>query len=353
MSFFKGLNWVIVFLILSIFVFGLLAIWANDPKLASQQLLFGLIGILLFFLVSAIDIRIFKDFVFIFWLVSLVLVFLVTFFVPEIRGSSRWFEVGFFRFQPTELTKPVLIFFLASIFSNSSETRLLFKSFGIVAPFVILAFFQPDLGNAIIFILLWYFSLFAAGFNWKILVSLASFLVLLIPAFLFILAPYQKARLETFLNPQTDPLGSGYSVIQSQIAVGAGQFTGRGLMNATQSKLEFLPEAPTDFIFASIAEGLGFVGSLILIGLFFVLIYQFIEKSYVSDRFSQIVILQVAGLIFIQFFINLAMSVGLLPVVGITLPFVSYGGSSLVTSLILAGFACSQIRFAQKPVDHL
>lgn len=352
MFFLKGLNLTIVFLILAIFSFGLLAIFANEPNLAFQQLLFFALGILAFLAISAFDIRIFKDVLPFFWIVSLVVVFFVTFFAPEIRGSARWIELGFFRFQPTELAKPVVILFLASIFSQDGQpAKLILKSLGIILPFVFFAFLQPDLGNAIIFILIWYFGLFIAGFNWKILASIASLFLILIPAFLFVLAPYQKLRLETFLNPQVDPLGAGYSVIQSQIAVGAGKFWGRGLVDATQSRLEFLPEAPTDFIFASISEGLGFVGSIVFISLFFTLIYQLITKSQVSDRFSQIVILQVAALLFIQFFINLAMSVGLLPVVGITLPFVSYGGSSLVTSFILFSLVQSQIKFAPKPVD--
>lgn len=352
MSFLKGLDLTVIFLICAISSFGLLAIFATEPKLAVQQLLVALFGILLFLAISSSDIRIFKDLAILFWVVSLVLVFSVTFFAPEIRGAARWIEIGFFRLQPTELAKPFVILALASIFSQDEKpTKLLLKSLVIVLPFVVLTFLQPDLGNAVIFALIWFFGLFVAGFNWKILAGALFLFILVLPLFLFVLTPYQRLRFETFLNPTQDPLGAGYSVIQSQIAVGAGKIFGRGLTNATQSKLEFLPEASTDFIFSSISEGLGFVGSVIFIALFFLLIYQLITKSQVSDRFSQIVILQVAGLIFSQFFINLAMSIGLLPVVGITLPFVSYGGSSLVASFVLVAFAQSQIRFAPKPVD--
>jgi len=219
---------------------------------------------------------------------------------------------------------------------------------GLVFPFVLAAFWQPDLGNAIIFILIWYLALFVSGYDIKILGSLGLLFLILLPVWLLILAPYQRNRIETFLNPRTDPLGAGYSVIQSQIAVGSGQIFGRSLSGATQSKLEFLPEAPTDFIFASIAESYGFVGALIFICLFSILIYNLITRALAFDRFSQILFLLTAGLLSFQFLINLAMSVGLLPVVGVTLPLVSYGGSSLISSFILLSFVQSRLRFAPR-----
>lgn len=346
----KGVNLTIVFLICAISGFGLLTIFVQNSQLAVQQFLFFLLGLLIFFRISHFDVRIFKDLSLLLWLVSLVLVFFVTFFGPEVRGAHRWIELGFFRFQPTELGKPAVILFLAKVLSNNSKDAglNLLQSIGIVAPFSILAFLQPDLGNAIIFVIIWFLAIFASGYNWRTIGAISAFFLAILPFLFFILAPYQKLRLETFLNPGGDPLGAGYTVIQSQIAVGAGKVFGQGLVGATQSRLEFLPEAPTDFIFASLAENLGFVGTIIFLGLFLTLIYQIIKLSVVSDRFPQILILEVAGILFFQLFINLSMSVGLLPVVGVTLPFVSYGGSSLIASFILLAFVQSQIRFASR-----
>ncbi len=351
MTVLKGVNLTTVFLILAISGFGILAIFVQNSQLAAQQFLFFLFGLLIFFGISTFDVRIFKDLAIFLWLVSLVLVFFVTFFGPETRGAHRWIELGFFRFQPVELAKPVVILFLAKVLSNNSQGpgAALLKSIGIVVPLATLAFLQPDLGNAIIFIIIWFFALFIAGYNWKILASISVFFLAILPFIFFVLAPYQKLRLETFLNPGGDPLGAGYTVIQSQIAVGAGRIFGQGLVGATQSKLEFLPEAPTDFIFASLAESFGFFGSLIFIGLFLGLIYQIVKAATLPDRFSQILILGIAGILFFQFFINLAMSIGLLPVVGVTLPFVSYGGSSFVASFILLGLFQSQVKFFKKP----
>lgn len=351
MSILKGVNLTTVFLILGISGFGLLTIFVQNSQLAVQQFLFFLLGLLFFFVISSFDVRILKDVSAGLWLVSLILVLLVTFFGPEIRGAHRWIELGFFRFQPTELAKPALILFLAQILTKNSAEPIfnLLKSLAVMAPFAVLAFLQPDLGNAIIFLAIWFLAVFISGYSWKIIGALAAFFLAILPAIFGVLAPYQRLRLETFLNPADDPLGAGYTVIQSQIAVGAGRIFGQGLTGATQSKLEFLPEAPTDFIFASLAESFGFFGSLIFIFLFLTLVYQIAKAAKFQDRFSQILILEIAGVLFFQFFINLAMGVGLLPVVGVTLPFVSYGGSSLVASFILLGLFQSQIRFATKP----
>ena len=350
MAFAKGLNLTLILLICGIFTFGFLTIFVQNPKLATQQLIFFGLGILFFLAISSLDIRIFKDFTIVFWFISLVLVFFVTLAAPEIRGSSRWVDLGFFRLQPTELAKPIVVLTLASFLEKAdrNSAKTLLKAAGLVFPFVLAAFWQPDLGNAIIFILIWYLALFVSGYNLKILGSLGLLFLILLPVWLLILAPYQRNRIETFLNPRTDPLGAGYSVIQSQIAVGSGQIFGRSLSGATQSKLEFLPEAPTDFIFASIAESYGFVGALIFICLFSILIYNLITRALAFDRFSQILFLLTAGLLSFQFLINLAMSVGLLPVVGVTLPLVSYGGSSLISSFILLSFVQSRLRFAPR-----
>ncbi|MBI3341878.1 FtsW/RodA/SpoVE family cell cycle protein [Candidatus Curtissbacteria bacterium] len=209
----------------------------------------------------------------------------------------------------------------------------------------LLVFKEPDLGNALSILAIWGVVSIIAGFKLRhatILVAVIVFLILI--GFEF-LSPYQKNRIESFANPNSDPLGTGYNVLQSQIAAGSGGIFGKGLGKGSQSQLNFLPEAESDFIFASFVEQLGFLGAALLLSLYIYLIYRILSFDYSIDTFSKLLVTGTCSFMAFQFFVNVGMNLGLLPVTGITLPLVSYGGSSLVSTLFLLGIVSSIKRY--------
>src|SRR3989344_1779382 len=215
------------------------------------------------------------------------------------------------------------------------------KPFYLISIFLllILIFLQPDLGNSLIYFGTVLFVLLIYGFPFKYFISSLTLLIASFPALWFLLHDYQKERVLTFIDPSRDPLGTSYNAIQAVIAVGSGMFMGKGLGEGTQSHLRFLPENHTDFIFASLSEQLGFIGGIIVVAAFIVILYRlyiFFKSS--DDLFSKNFSLIVLSLIFIHFFVNIGMNLGIIPVVGITLPFVSYGGSSLLSNFVMLGF---------------
>ena len=260
-----------------------------------------------------------------------------------IRGTRGWFSLGWASFQPVELAKIFLIIILADIYSRQARTINQFKHLfliGLVAllPFI-LAASQPDFGSAMVLFFIWLISFFLVTKNKKhIILVLASVVLLFSAAWFFIFQDYQQDRIKAFVNPAFDPLGRGYNVRQSIIAVGAGRLTGRGLGFGSQSQLKFIPESQTDFIFSVIAEELGFVGVVMVLALFLFLFYRLYKIALLSpDDFGLFLVVLIAILIFIHSFVNIGMGLGLLPVTGISLPFVSYGGSFMVVMLILIG----------------
>ena len=334
-----------------LFAFGLLMIYSGSPKLALQQLFFGLLGFVLFLILRQVDYRIYKKIAVHIYSLGIFLLMLVILFGTEIRGSTRWFDLAIFRFQPSELVKPLLIIVLASFTTNFEMER--FKnyllSFAIIALPVLLVLKQPDLGNSVILVSIWFALVLVSSAKFLYLAVTAIFSVLGLPIIYKFLAPYQQNRIIAFLNPAHDPLGIGYSVIQSQIAIGSGQWFGRGFGRGTQSHLQFLPEFNTDFIFATLAEELGFAGAIILLIIFLALIVRLLRlASQIQDPFGGALIIGVATVLLVHLTINVGMNLGLLPVTGITLPLVSYGGSSLVSTFILLGIAASVERFSAK-----
>jgi len=327
--------------------FSLLMISSTSTSLAIQQLIFVVLGVSLFFVLSQIDYQYFKSFAVLFYGLSLLTLMVLPFIGEEIRGSTRWMELGFFRFQPSEVSKLSLILVLSTFFSTH---KLSLKNFGIsvmlVAPVFFLVLRQPDLGNAIIIIFIYLFILFAAGSSPVLLFLLVSVTILLLPILFIFLAPYQKARILTFLDPTHDPLGTGYSVIQSQIAIGSGQIFGRGFGRGPQSDLAFLPERQTDFIFATLSEQLGLLGAAILITLFIILLVHILDIAKVTrDSFATYIAIGVFGWFFIQVAVNIGMNLGIFPVTGITLPLISYGGSSLISFVLGLSILSSVARF--------
>lgn len=330
------INWPIVlssFLLLSI---GILVIYSSSNDLAIQQLTFALVGVGLFFIISRIDYRIFINFSVIFYFFTFLLLLIVLMLGIQTRGSVRWIPLGIFNIQPSEFAKPALILVLAGFWSkNIPNWRNIFKSLIWALPLAILIFEQPDLGSCLTIMAIWFGMLLAAHISLKKVLILVMIVLMSIPIFVTTLHDYQRQRIMSFLVPESDPLGRGYNLIQSTISVGSGQFMGRGLGRGTQSRLQFLPEYRTDFIFASIAEEMGFVGSALILFLYYFLITQSINVSkHASDYFGYLIVFGVVSMLLFQTVVNIGMNVGILPITGITLPLLSYGGSSMITTLI-------------------
>lgn len=315
-----------------------------------SQLVFLIISIIAFLFFSQTNLKTLSLFGKPIYIISIILLVLILFLGIESRGAIRWIEILGFRFQFSEILKPFLAVSLAGFLSTNKkyDFKSLIHVLSFLAPIVILIFLQPDLGDALIYIAVVFAVLLYIGFSFKYFISLFLPLVIAIPFFWNFLHDYQKQRVLTFLNPQADPLGSSYNVIQSVIAVGSGMFAGRGLGQGTQSGLRFLPERNTDFIFATISEQLGIIGSIIILICFILILYR-IYRIFLNsdDKFSKIFAAVVFFSFLIQLFVNIGMNIGILPIVGVTLPFVSSGGSSLLSNFIFLAFLSSISRFSK------
>ncbi len=280
---------------------------------------------------------------------AVALLFFVVLFGATLRGTKGWFSLFGFYFQPVELAKIALIFFLAKFFANRyhqfHEWRHIIVSFVGTFILVILILMQPDTGSALVLTGIWALLLVISGVRWRYILYILLIGVVLATVLWFgVLADYQKNRILTFINPEIDPLGSGYNVTQAKIAVGSGGWVGKGLGFGSQSQLKFIPESQTDFIFAVIAEELGFVGVALVLSLFGVIFYRLIRGAkQARDDFGMFTLLGIAALLFIHLFVNIGMNIGLLPVTGISLPFLSYGGSFVLITMFLVGVAESVI----------
>lgn len=322
-----------------------------------KQLLWSVIGLFAMFFMSRFDYRRLSLFIFplgIFVTASLIF---VLFRGRAIMGAQRWISFGFFSFQPSELAKFVLILVLAKYFSrkvivDSSHIsrypeifRELIMPFGISLVPILLVMAQPDLGTALVYLFIFFSMLFFSGAPMRYIAGLAGCGLAITPVFWHFLKDYQKSRLLVFLNPNMDPLGAGYTVIQSKIAIGSGRFFGKGWMSGTQSQLNFLPERHTDFIFSVFGEEWGFFGSIILLALFVMLIFMLLRISETAkDQHGKLLACGIASVLFFHVFINIAMNLGACPVVGLPLSLVSYGGSSLVFNMMAIGIAINVAR---------
>lgn len=278
--------------------------------------------------------------IFIFGILSLagVLIFGLT-----VRGTTGWFSFAGIRIQPVEAAKVALILVFARFAAEhlylSRQWKMFWKTGVLLALPLILVLLQPDAGSASVLVVLWFGILFASGIKRTHLYVIAGGVAVISSlAWIFVLAPYQKDRIITFIYPDRDPLGSGYNITQSLIAVGSGKLFGRGLGFGAQSQMKFLPESQTDFIFAVLAEELGFAVVGVILLAFGVFFYRaVIIARRVSDPYAQLVSFGIFVVIFYEMFVNLGMNVGIMPVTGITLPFVSYGGSSLLSHFAMLG----------------
>jgi rod shape determining protein RodA len=275
------------------------------------------------------------------YFLSLALLFLTILFGSEIRGSTRWLKIGSLGVQTSAIVKPLLILFFAwfSARFKLDKFKTVVFYFLLLALPVYLIFKQPDLGSSLIILVVGFGIAFISGMDRNFLVGLFVSGLAFVPiSWVLLLKNYQKDRIISFLNPFEDPLGSGYHIIQSITAVGSGGLFGTGLGSGTQSQLRFLPERHTDFIFASLAEELGFLGSSLLIVSYFVLFFRILTLIRLSDtRFERLICTGVFIIIFFQMFVNVGMNLGIVPITGVTLPFVSAGGSSLVSLFICLG----------------
>lgn len=312
----------------------------------SRQLIYIVLGFFLFFIFSQPDPDIYRRFSLLFLILSLFLVASTYFIGTEINGAKRWLKFYVFSFQPSELLKLALPLFLSSYLFHK-KLPISFKDTLIAILFIFACFLivarQPDLGTALLVTISGIFVLFLAGLSWLFIFLCLSAIAVFSP-FIWnnLLQPFQKDRIWTLFNPESDPYGAGWNIIQSKIAVGSGGIFGKGYGQGSQTQLNFLPETQTDFIFSVLAEEFGFVGVLLLVMIYaFVLLRCFYLAVNARDRFCRLVI---GGFIFtfcFNVFVNLAMVVGLIPVVGMPLPFFSRGGTSLLSLFIMFGIITS------------
>ena len=333
------------FLIITLFFVGLAALYSISngdfnswPLKHSQRFILGLI---IFFLVIFFDLRLIFGYAYLIFFLSIISLAIIPFFGIESNGATRWINIAGISLQPSEFVKYTLILALAKYFHSINNDSGFIKT--LIIPLIItivpvlLVITQPDLGTALI-ILIGGISLFwISGLNYKYFIVGVFSILCSLPVLWQYLKDYQKDRVLTFFNPERDPLGNGYHIMQSKIALGSGGIFGKGYMEGTQSHLNFLPEMQTDFIFTMLGEEFGFIGTLLLLLIYAALIMISIRLALKSrSLFSKYLSLGVCNVFFIYVFVNIGMVTGLLPVVGVPLPFISYGGSSMLA--VMFGF---------------
>ncbi len=349
------MNWTLLFSVSLLFGLGIINLYsASSMRLEtgidvapfySRQLMWGGVGLVIMFGCTVISYKVVERFSLVFYLFVLFLLILVPLIGIKVYGAQRWLDLGVFNLQPSELAKFAVLLMGARFLSQNGEalnwTRL-FKIFLIgFVPFVLIVQ-QPDLGTALTCLVLVGGMALFHGIQWRVLRVCLTIIPLSLPLAWFGMRDYQKQRVLTFLDPTQDPLGSGYQTIQSQIAIGSGEILGKGFQAGTQSQLRFLPEKHTDYAVAVFCEEWGFVGSVVLIILFcfFLLgVYNTIKEA--KDRFGSSLCAGIFFYFFWQIVVNIGMVVGLMPVVGIPLPFISYGGTSMAVNCALIGMVLS------------
>lgn len=400
-NFFEGIDLVLLIFTLAILTAGLLAIFSatytSGTDYFSKQITFALFGILIMLVISYIPPRIIAKSSYYFYILALILLVLVLFFGKKISGSKSWFSVGGFGIQPSEFAKIATILALSNFlsstddgFRNVNKPVEFLKACAFVIMPVVLIMRQPDMGTSLVFLSMILPVLFWAGLSPYVIFVIVSPAVVAFGAFLgmnyFIAAlilvalillmfkrnifltagilvmnfvigfsidtlykklqPYQQNRIKAVFDPSTDPLGTGYNVIQSKVAIGSGGFSGKGFLQGTQTQLKFIPEQWTDFIYCMIGEEFGFIGSVVILILYMIIIFQLVNNSYLSkNRFLSVACIGFSSIIFFHLVINVGMTIGLMPVIGIPLPLMSYGISSLLSFLVMIGIGMSAYRY--------
>ncbi len=346
----KNTDWSILICVLILTVIGLVALYSatidTDLLEFKKQCIWILISIPIMIGVLFIDYSIFARISPYLYVISIILLIAVL-FTSAVNGATSWFNIGFFAFQPAEIAKVFVILFLSSVIvhiqkkskKDINKPLNLAMVIGVALIPIILIIMQPDYGTAMAYILSLILMLYVAGINKKyIIVSFMILLVLVPVMYFFILPDHAKARIDVYLNPDLDPRGSGYNIIQSKIAIGAGKLFGMGLLKGTQTHLGFLYPKTTDFIFAMIGEELGFIVCGLIIVVYVVLITKAINIAKTArDDLGSYIAIGIVGIFLFHVVENIGMTIGLLPITGVPLPFVSYGGTSFVTNFILIG----------------
>jgi len=347
---FTHFDWTLLGIVLIIASIGILNLYSttsggeiSGTPLYLKQIFWLLIGLAVMMVIAFTEYRFYSDFAYIVYMVAFFLLLVVMGYGIITSGAQRWIKIGSISFQPSEFVKISLILALAKFFQRP-PAREGYSLKDLTLPFLFLLLpmglilKQPDLGTSIILLLIFFSILIFVKIRWSTLLTIGLGGAAILPISWSFLKEYQKRRIITFFNPELDPLGAGYHIIQSKIAVGSGGIIGKGFMKGTQCKLGFLPEQQTDFIFSALGEEWGLIGSLMIIGLYFMLILWGLRIAVQSkDRFGAILSFGVVAMLFWHIFINTGMVLGMMPVVGIPLPLLSYGGSFLLSTMIGMG----------------
>ncbi len=347
---FTHFDWTLLGIVLLIASIGILNLYSttlggevSGTPLYLKQIFWLLIGLSVMVVIAFTEYRFYSDFAYIVYTVAFFFLLVVTGYGIITSGAQRWIKIGSISFQPSEFVKISLILALAKFFQRP-PSREGYSLKDLTLPFLLLLLpmglilKQPDLGTSIILLLIFFSILIFVKIRWSTLLTIGLGGAAILPISWSFLKEYQKRRIITFFNPELDPLGAGYHIIQSKIAVGSGGIIGKGFMKGTQCKLGFLPEQQTDFIFSALGEEWGLIGSLMIVGLYFMLILWGLRIAVQSkDRFGAILSFGVVAMLFWHIFINIGMVLGMMPVVGIPLPLLSYGGSFLLSTMIGMG----------------
>lgn len=349
---FKKFDFVLFFTVIALSIYGLIIVKSatlnlNPSRYLKQQGAAILLGLIAIFIFSIMDYQILGRLYLPIYIVSnIVLVVVLLFGSGDKELGARWLEIGSFRFQPSEFVKIGIIISLAKVIDknkrtiNQPFTLLKVLSFVLLPTALVAA--QPDAGTALVFIFFTALMLFVAGLEWRYIGYAVATGLVSLPILWLNLRPHQKDRIFDFLDPERDPTGSGYQAIESQIAIGSGKVFGRGLYQGVQTQHNYIPEKQTDFIFAVLAEELGFIGGIGLIVLYSILLIRFIKIAKKSeDLFGSLVVVGITAMFTFHIFENIGMTMGLMPITGIPLPFLSYGGTFMLMNMICIGIVLS------------
>ncbi len=346
-----ALDFVLIFLVLTLGIVSFFAMYSTEQGqlgyFTKSHIYRFLIFFVIFILISFLKIQFWYKTAYLFYFTIFILLIGVDFFGIVSSGSKRWISLFFINLQPSELMKVALIIFLARFYYKipaenvTSLKYILMPIFAIFIPVMLVAT-QPDLGTAVLILIGGLAVVWLTGFRIKFFLYSFFVLICLIPVGISFLKPYQKSRILTFLNPERDPLGAGYQIIQSKIAVGSGGIFGKGFLQGSQSYLDYLPEKHTDFIFTLFSEEFGFIGSLLLLIVYVLIIYRITSiGSHARNNFARLYCYSFATSFFVYVAVNMSMVLGLLPIVGAPLPIMSYGGSSMLSIMIGLGIVMS------------
>jgi rod shape determining protein RodA len=312
-----------------------------DPRVI-RQMAYAAFGIGVMVLLVGLDYRLLANLAGLLYAIAIGGLLIVLILGRLHYGAQRWIDLGFFQLQPSEPAKLLVAVALARYFSVNRERihrlRTVLISLAIASLPFGLTLIEPDLGTSLVFLAIWFGTAYAAGLRWRHICLLVAAAALLLPVGWQMVPGYMRARVLIFLDPYSDPLDKGYNIIQATISVGSGGWLGRGFLSGTQSQLHFLRVQYADFIFSVLAEELGFVGAIVLFGLFTVLVMRGLRSAYLaSERFGRLLAVAVISMVMFQVFVNVGMNISILPVTGIPLPFISFGGSSLITFMAAVG----------------